>query len=134
MFIESAQLESGHRIEADVCIVGGGAAGITLANRLAKGRTTRSMGTTRMHRDPKQGVVDATCRVDGIDNLYIAGSVFVRDAPPQGIGLHVALRALSITPVEFRPVAFVNAAVTSFIVFMLARPARIGFSGGRTRG
>jgi choline dehydrogenase-like flavoprotein len=31
-------------------------------------------GTTRMHDDPKQGVVDANCRVHGIDNLYVAGS------------------------------------------------------------
>ena len=35
------------------------------------------MGTTRMHADPKQGVVDPNCRVHGIDNLFIAGpSVF----------------------------------------------------------
>ena len=32
------------------------------------------MGTTRMHRDPKQGVVDANCRVHGIGNLYVAGA------------------------------------------------------------
>ncbi len=32
------------------------------------------MGTTRMHDDPRQGVVDANCRVHGIANLYIAGS------------------------------------------------------------
>ncbi len=32
------------------------------------------MGTTRMHDDPKQGVVDRNCRVHGIDNLYVAGS------------------------------------------------------------
>ncbi len=32
------------------------------------------MGTTRMHNDPKQGVVDADCRVHGIANLFIAGS------------------------------------------------------------
>jgi choline dehydrogenase-like flavoprotein len=32
------------------------------------------MGTTRMHGDPKQGVVNADCRVHGISNLYIAGS------------------------------------------------------------
>lgn len=32
------------------------------------------MGTTRMADDPKQGVVDAQCRVHGIDNLYVAGS------------------------------------------------------------
>ena len=32
------------------------------------------MGTTRMHVDPKQGVVDANCQVHGISNLFIAGS------------------------------------------------------------
>ncbi len=32
------------------------------------------MGTTRMHDDPTRGVVDAECRVHGLDNLYIAGS------------------------------------------------------------
>lgn len=32
------------------------------------------MGTTRMHPDPKQGVVDSDCRVHGLGNLYIAGS------------------------------------------------------------
>jgi len=35
------------------------------------------MGTTRMHLDPKKGVVDSNCRVHGIMNLFIAGpSVF----------------------------------------------------------
>ncbi len=32
------------------------------------------MGTARMSVDPKRGVVDATCRVHGIGNLYVAGS------------------------------------------------------------
>jgi choline dehydrogenase-like flavoprotein len=32
------------------------------------------LGTTRMHDDPKQGVVDANCKVHGIRNLFIAGS------------------------------------------------------------
>ena len=32
------------------------------------------MGTTRMHDDPRRGVVDADCRVHGIGNLFIAGS------------------------------------------------------------
>ncbi len=32
------------------------------------------MGTTRMSADPKQGVVDANCKVHGIDNLFMAGS------------------------------------------------------------
>ncbi|MFB9265475.1 GMC oxidoreductase [Bradyrhizobium erythrophlei] len=31
-------------------------------------------GTTRMGMTPKDGVVDATCRVQGIDNLYISSS------------------------------------------------------------
>jgi choline dehydrogenase-like flavoprotein len=32
------------------------------------------MGTTRMHADPRCGVVDPDCRVHGISNLFIAGS------------------------------------------------------------
>ena len=32
------------------------------------------MGTTRMHADPRQGVVDADSKVHGIANLYVAGS------------------------------------------------------------
>jgi choline dehydrogenase-like flavoprotein len=53
------------------------------------------MGTTRMHRDPKLGVVDETCRVHGIRNLYIAGSsVFPTTgwAPPTLTVIALALR------------------------------------------
>jgi choline dehydrogenase-like flavoprotein len=32
------------------------------------------LGTTRMTADPRDGVVDADCRVHGVGNLYIAGS------------------------------------------------------------
>ncbi len=32
------------------------------------------MGTTRMHRDPAQGVTDSNCQVHGVKNLYVAGS------------------------------------------------------------
>ncbi len=32
------------------------------------------MGTTRMHENPRLGVVDATCRVHGLGNLYVAGA------------------------------------------------------------
>ena len=36
------------------------------------------MGTTRMHSNPRRGVVDTDSRVHGITNLYVAGSsVFV---------------------------------------------------------
>ncbi len=35
------------------------------------------IGTTRLHSDPRRGVVDADCRVHGVANLFIAGaSVF----------------------------------------------------------
>ena len=36
--------------------------------------TWHQMGTTRMHADPKRGVVDPNCKVHGVSNLYIAGS------------------------------------------------------------
>ena len=32
------------------------------------------IGTTRMSEDPKKGVVDANCKIHGIDNFYVAGS------------------------------------------------------------
>jgi choline dehydrogenase-like flavoprotein len=32
------------------------------------------LGTTRMDPDPTRGVVDADCRVHGVDNLFVAGS------------------------------------------------------------
>lgn len=38
------------------------------------GGSYHHMGTTRMHKDPKQGVADPNCRVHGVSNVYIAGS------------------------------------------------------------
>ena len=32
------------------------------------------MGTTRMHTDPKHGVVDGDCKIHGMSNLFVAGS------------------------------------------------------------
>ena len=32
------------------------------------------MGTTRVHADPKKGVVDANLQVHGVANLFVAGS------------------------------------------------------------
>jgi len=32
------------------------------------------MGTTRMHDNPKKGVVDANCQIHGLKNIFIAGS------------------------------------------------------------
>ena len=36
--------------------------------------TWHHMGTTRMHEDRNRGVVDANCRVYGLNNLFVAGS------------------------------------------------------------
>ncbi|MCC8401259.1 GMC family oxidoreductase [Paraburkholderia sp. MMS20-SJTN17] len=36
--------------------------------------TWHHMGTTRMHVSPREGVVDADCKVHGISNLYVGGS------------------------------------------------------------
>lgn len=36
--------------------------------------TWHHMGTTRMHGEPGQGVVDTQCKVHGADNLFVAGS------------------------------------------------------------
>ena len=50
------------------------------------------MGTTRMSDDPKNGVVDANCKVHGIANLYMAGSsCYVTAAAPNPTLTLVAL-------------------------------------------
>ncbi len=36
--------------------------------------TWHHMGTTRMHDDPRRGVVNSECRVHGVENLFVAGS------------------------------------------------------------
>lgn len=51
----------------------------------------------------------------------------------EGFGLHMNLRALSITRIEPKPIAFMNSALTAAIVFMLFRSAWFGFSDWRTR-
>jgi choline dehydrogenase-like flavoprotein len=53
------------------------------------------MGTTRMHADPRRGVVDARGRVHGLGNLYVAGSsVFPTSgsAPPTLTLVALAMR------------------------------------------
>ena len=50
------------------------------------------MGTTRMSNDAKQGVVDANCKIHGIDNLFMAGSsCFVTAGSPNPTLTIVAL-------------------------------------------
>jgi hypothetical protein len=45
-----------------------------------------------------------------------------------GIGQHMELLRFSITPIEPRPVAFINAILMVVIVFMLARSAWAGYT------
>ena len=52
--------------------INSGETGHDLFEKIGNGH--HEMGTTRMHRDPTQGVVDENCRVHGITNLFIAGS------------------------------------------------------------
>ncbi len=47
--------------------------------------------------------------------------------------MHIELPALSITSVEPRPAAFVNAGLMAVIVLLLIRSAWIGFSNRRAR-
>jgi choline dehydrogenase-like flavoprotein len=78
--IDKRSLRRGHRILArELARAGLGRLQLMLSEDdmewpedLAVG--SHHMGTTRMHADPRQGVVDAQCRVHGVANLYVAGS------------------------------------------------------------
>jgi choline dehydrogenase-like flavoprotein len=49
----------------------------TIEQRAPDPNAHHHAGTTRMSENPADGVVDANCRVHGVDNLYLAGaSVF----------------------------------------------------------
>ncbi len=66
-------------IRQEIAIAGLGQVEITLkADEALRSEPLRGgahhMGTTRMHEDPRRGVVDRHGRVHGISNLYIAGS------------------------------------------------------------
>ncbi len=54
------------------------------------------MGTTRMHVDPKQGVVDANCQVHGIGNLFVAGSSTFPTGGPATPTLTIVAMALRL--------------------------------------
>ena len=64
------------------------------------------LGTTRMHQDPKRGVVDADCRLHGVENLWVAGSsVFPTSgfANPTFTILALALRLADHLKGQLRP-------------------------------
>jgi choline dehydrogenase-like flavoprotein len=76
------------------------------------------IGTTRMHNDPRQGVVDRDGRVHGIENLWVAGSsVF-----PTG---SVAPPTLTIVALALRLARHLGAAPAPTRVASAAAPTRI---------
>jgi choline dehydrogenase-like flavoprotein len=54
------------------------------------------MGTTRMHADPRHGVVDADCRVHGVSNLFVAGSSVFPTSGTAGPTLTIVALALRL--------------------------------------
>jgi choline dehydrogenase-like flavoprotein len=72
-------VRSSQTVEAVLCQAGIGRMLLDLRARRQRVHELASvgshhLGTTRMADDPVRGVVDATCRVHGIDNLWIASS------------------------------------------------------------
>lgn len=55
------------------------------------------MGTTRMHDDPRQGVVDADCKVHGLGNLFVAGSAVFPTAGAANPTLTLVAMALRLS-------------------------------------
>jgi choline dehydrogenase-like flavoprotein len=74
------------------------------------------MGTTRMHDNPRNGVVDANCRVHDVPNLFIAGSsVFPTGgfANPTLTIVALTLRLATYLESELRTTPEIQAAPTS---------------------
>jgi len=71
------------------------------------GGWSHHMGTTRMHTDPKRGVVDADCRLHSVPNLFVAGSSVFPTAGSEGTTtltlLALALRLSDRLKRELRP-------------------------------
>jgi choline dehydrogenase-like flavoprotein len=58
--------------------------------------TWHHIGTTRMHRDPRKGVVDADARVHGVDNLFLAGCSVFPNSGATGPSLTIASLSLRL--------------------------------------
>jgi hypothetical protein len=61
-------------------------------------------------------------------NLWRAFTYF-----SDGLGRHIESLPFSVTPIEPKPIAFLNAALMAVIALMLARSAWAGFSAWRSR-
>jgi choline dehydrogenase-like flavoprotein len=79
-------------------------------NRLIHGGW-HHMGTTRMHVDPRRGVVDPNCQVHGTDNLFIAGpSVFPTSGYANPVLTILALTLRLADHLKAKPTSFPNLA------------------------
>jgi len=70
--LRGLDLDNPNSIRFDIPLTSPSTAHNQLATELRWG--CHHMGTTRMHVDPRRGVVDPNARVHGITNLYVAGS------------------------------------------------------------
>lgn len=73
-FMETHDLIHGTLARRGLILPDAGPAGLEQAWAERLSWCWHHMGTTRMHEDPRRGVVDARCRVHGVQNLYIGGS------------------------------------------------------------
>ena len=71
------------------------------------------MGTTRMHADPRHGVVDADCRVHGLPNLYIASSAVFTTGGFANPTLTIVALAIRVADTAKQRLAERNIAVAS---------------------
>jgi choline dehydrogenase-like flavoprotein len=79
--LSDQDLDSAYRFHVCLSSVlqNNGAGDLTYFEELSQWRSKTETGkhpsgTTRMHNNPKLGVVDKYCRVHGLDNLYVVGS------------------------------------------------------------
>lgn len=63
------------------------------------------VGTTRMHDDPRRGVVDADCRVHGVQNLFVAGSSVFPTTGWSNPTLTIVALALRLAPTVVKGMA-----------------------------
>ena len=70
--------------------------GLKLDKRMPIEATAHQCGTLRMGDDPKQSVVDASCRAHEVDNLYVADASVFPSSAAVNPGLTIMANALRV--------------------------------------
>jgi choline dehydrogenase-like flavoprotein/predicted dehydrogenase len=92
------------------------------------------VGTTRMSADPRKGVVDANCRVHGVEGLYVAGSsVFSTSGYTNPTLMIVALSLRLADHIKQRLAEASTATAARHVPLVTRRRARVGFVGAGHR-